>query len=171
MSSSPAAPSRRHLTALLVVLVVVQFGAPITLHGHGWALVYLAVYIGLIAVAVTRFAANHVQHRVLIGASVAMAGAGVWFAFHQESTAAQGALMAGIGLLQAALLVTMSGALLRPPPDLRTIDMLLIALGAYLLIGGVFGAVMGLQEIAVPGSWQASTGEALTWQDMVYTSM
>ncbi|WP_159449634.1 potassium channel family protein [Demequina sp. NBRC 110057] len=171
MTDSPAAPSRRHLAALLIVLTVAQFGAPLTLRGHGWAAVYVAVYIALIAVAVTRFAPNAAQHRLLIGASVVMGAAGLWFVLHQDSTAAQAILVSGIGVLQAALLVTLGDALLRPPADLRTTDMLLIALSAYLLIGGVFAAFTGLQVLLDPGSWVAlSTGEDLGWQDMVYAS-
>lgn len=49
-------------------------------------------------------------------------------------------------------------------------DVLLSATSLYLVIGSGFGAILALIEWLVPGSFVASSGAAINWQQMVYYS-
>ncbi|MFV0634723.1 potassium channel family protein [Demequina sp.] len=164
---------RTLLWVLLCTLVVLQFGYPVTLGGPGWTIAYLCVYVGVIWYAI-RTAASNPRHYwpVLVGACGLIAG-GVWFAAQQDSRTATAGMLAGMAMLQAALLVTLAEVLVRPPVDARTIDLLLVAVCAYLLLGGVFGAVGALLELGAPGSYVdniLTSTEPLAWQSLLYGS-
>ena len=81
-------------------------------------------------------------------------------------------MLTGVGLLQLALLVTLLGKLLHPPRDAATVDLLLVAISAYLLLGGVFGVGAALIELASPGSFvdNAVGAGTVTWQTLFYGS-
>ncbi|WP_062464492.1 potassium channel family protein [Demequina soli] len=171
-SASDAARRRPMLWLLLATLVVLQFGYPITLAGTGWTVVYLLAYVGVVVFSVHRANADRRRYWPLLLASLLLVLGATWFAFRQHDETATSAMLIGVGLLQLALVVTLVGSLVDPPPRARTIDLLLVAVSAYLLIGGVFGVASALIELANPGSFldpNAAAG-ALTWQGLLYGS-
>ncbi|MDN4474604.1 potassium channel family protein [Demequina sp. SYSU T00192] len=171
-SESEAAAERPMLWFLLATLVVLQFGYPITFQGRGWTTVYLLVYIGVVAFSIRSANRNRRRRWPLFAASLVLVVTASWFAVRQDDAQATAAMLAGVGLLQLTLVVTLVASLVHPPERARTVDLLLLAVCAYLLLGGVFGALSGLLEHASPGSFidpNAAAG-TLTWQGLLYGS-
>jgi hypothetical protein len=80
-------------------------------------------------------------------------------------------MLSAIGLLQLSLVVTLISVMLRPPGSTTTPDLILIAVCADLLLGGVFGVVASLLEFASPGSYvDSSVPGDVTWQALFYGS-
>ncbi|WP_062517988.1 potassium channel family protein [Demequina gelatinilytica] len=157
---------------LLVTLVVLQFGYPVTYGGTAWTLVYLLTYIGIVVFSIRRANADRRRYWPLFIASLGLVVGTTWYAFEQQDATAVAAMLASMGVLQLALVVTLARSLVSPPPGVRTIDLLLVAVCTYLLLGGVFGVVSSLIELAHPGSFadpNAATG-TLTWQGLTYGS-
>ncbi len=158
------------LWMLLATLVALQFGYPITFAGRGWTLIYLLIYIGVVAFSISRANEDRRRRWPLFVASLSLVGGASWFAAQQDDARAAAAMLAGVGLLQLCLVVTLFGSLMRPPARARTVDLLLVAICAYLLLGGVFGALSALLEHADAGSFLDPNGGALTWQALLYGS-
>ncbi|WP_062520730.1 potassium channel family protein [Demequina silvatica] len=166
-----AARHRPMLWMLLATLVVLQFGYPITFEGPGWTVLYLLVYIGVVAFSIRRANEDRRRRWPLFVASVALVAGATWFAIQQDDARATVAMLSGIGLLQLSLVVSMIGSLMHPPARARTIDLLLVAVCAYLLLGGVFGVLSALLEHSHPASFaDPNAGGPLTWQALLYGS-
>lgn len=169
--SALAADQRPSLWLLLGSLVILQFGYPVTEAGATWTVLYLVIYGGMIAYGVRIVRPDPRRNWPIAAASLALILGGSWFAVQQDSAAATSAMLAGVGLLQFALLVTLLSRLVAPPADARTLDLLLVAICAYLLLGGVFGVAASLFEIGVPGSFvDNSAAGPVTWQTLFYGS-
>ncbi|WP_084101214.1 potassium channel family protein [Demequina sp. NBRC 110051] len=167
-----AADQRPSLWLLLVSLVVLQFGYPITEAGPWWTVAYLLTYGGVIAFGVRTVRPDPRRNWPIAAAALALIVGGSWFAMQQDSITATAAMLTGVGLLQLALLVTLLGQLLHPPRDAATVDLLLVAISAYLLLGGVFGVGAALIELSAPGSFvdNAVGAGPVTWQTLFYGS-
>ena len=168
----PPHQRRSSLWLLLASLVLLQFGYPITSYGTAWIVVYLLLYGGVIAYSARAMAANPRRYWPVVVASVLLMGAGTWFAMQEDSPPAQIAMLSAIGLLQLSLLVTLLARLIRRPGHSTTVDLLLVAMCAYLLMGGVFGVATALLELAHPGSFIDNSNPALgvSWQTLFYGS-
>ena len=169
-----AAPVTRisSLWLLLASLVLLQFGYPVTEAGPSWTVVYLLVYGGVIGYVVLTARADARRYWPLVAlAAVAIVG-GTWFGLQQDSGAAQVAMLAGIGMLQLALLIVLAAALVKPPAHAHVAHLLLVAVCAYLLLGGVFGVAASLVELQSPGSFIDPTVASGTvpWQSLFYAS-
>ncbi|MDN4481553.1 potassium channel family protein [Demequina muriae] len=157
---------------LLASLVLIQFAYPITDGGDGWMAVYLLLYVGVIAFAIRVALAHPRRYGVFVPLSVLMVIGGAWFVVSPDSDHALSAMLAGIGLLQLGLLAVLIFALLEPPERANGIDLLLMAVCGFLMMGGVFGAAAALIEIASPGSFADPTITVvpLPWQSLLYGS-
>ncbi|WP_084037879.1 potassium channel family protein [Demequina sp. NBRC 110053] len=167
-----AAEQRSSLWLLLASLVVLQFGYPVTDAGTWWTVAYLLVYGGVIAFGVRTVRPDPRRYWPVAAASVALVVGGTWFAVQQDSVQATGAMLCGVGLLQLTLLVVLLTRLIRPPDDAHTVDLLLVAVCAYLLMGGVFGVAASLIEFGQPGSFVDNAHGAVEvgWQSLFYGS-
>lgn len=154
-------------------MAALQFGYPITYYGDGWTALYMVGYASMMLFGI-RVVAEDDQHLAIFYAlaGAAVAG-GVWFAFAQHHPPAQLAMLITIGAFQLALLMQLFRTILharqrRTPAG----EVLMVALSAYLLLGGVFAVVFNLVETAAPGSFvdPAASGTPLVWQGMIYAS-
>ncbi|WP_297081991.1 potassium channel family protein [uncultured Demequina sp.] len=160
------------LWLLLGSLALLQFGYPVTEAGQGWTIVYLLVYGGVIGYVVLTARADAKRYWPLLALAAAAIVGGTWFAIQQDSGAAQVAMLAGVGMLQLALLIVLAAALIKPPTYAQVSHLLLIAVCAYLLLGGVFGVAASLMELQSPGSFTDPTVASGTvpWQSLFYAS-
>ncbi|GIG55589.1 hypothetical protein Dac01nite_23410 [Demequina activiva] len=167
-----AAEQRPSLWLLLVTLMLLQFGYPLTEAGPWWTLAYLLLYSGVIGFGVHTVRPNPRRYWPIAAASITLVAGGTWFALQQDSSAATSAMLSSVGLLQLTLLVVLLTRLIHPPPDAHTVDLLLIAVCAYLLLGGVFGVGASLIEVVQPGSFvdNAPGAGAVAWQSLFYGS-
>ncbi|MFW7415306.1 potassium channel family protein [Demequina sp. SO4-18] len=176
----PATPSPPHhplgrrsvVWLLLVSLVLIQFGYPITDGGAGWTGVYLMFYGGLVFFSVRAAVIAPRRYWLLAAFAVSVVAGGGWFVWSPESQLALTAMLSSIGLLQVALVVVLFRALMDPPERANAVDLLLVAVCGFLLLGGVFGASAALLEIADPGSFADPTlaQTPLPWQALLYGS-
>lgn len=164
--------TRWALGVLLVSLVLLQFGYPITLAGPLWTIVYLLLYGGVLFFGVRIANDDPGRYWAVIVASILLTMAGIWFAVQQDDSTAQATFIGTIGLLQLTLLVALGAVLVSPPPKAGSIDLLLVAVSAYLLLGGVFGAAASLLEFFQPGSYldPHSAQAGVEWHSLFYNS-
>ncbi|WP_430869058.1 potassium channel family protein [Demequina aurantiaca] len=163
---------RGSLWILLGSLVVLQFGYPITNYGTWWTVAYLLVYSGVIMFGVREVAVHPRAKWPIAPVVIFLIFAAVWFALHQDDSEATVILLAAIGLFQLVLLIVLVRRLMQPSHHSRTVDLVLIAVSAYLLLGGVFGVISSQIEFAYPGSFIDNTngGGSVTWQALFYDS-
>ncbi|MFV0425526.1 MAG: potassium channel family protein [Beutenbergiaceae bacterium] len=163
---------RRQLALFLAAVLVMQFGYPISLHGPLWTVLYLLGYAAMIAfgIRVVGGARRQQYPYLILGALVVLACA--WFAFAQDNPLAQLLMLCSVGLFQLALLVRLFERIMHARRHrLPTTDVLLMAVCAYLLLGGVFAVLFNVVETAIPGSFVDSAGtDPLVWQGMLYFS-
>lgn len=150
-----------------------QFGYPISLYGPWWMALYLLGYAAMITFGIRVVGAGRRQQvpYLILGGFVVLASG--WFAFQQDNAAAQLLMLCSVGLFQLALLVRLFERILHARRDrLPTTDVLLMAISAYLLLGGVFAVVFNVLQTAVPGSFVdgAAPERSLVWQGMLYFS-
>ncbi|MFV0253539.1 MAG: ion channel [Beutenbergiaceae bacterium] len=165
--------TRGQLVLFLGAVLVMQFGYPISLNGQLWTALYLLGYAAMIAFGIRVAGGARRQQRpyLLLGGFVVLASG--WFAFAQDNALAQLLMLCSVGLFQLALLVRLFERILHAKRDrLPTTDVLLMAISAYLLLGGVFAVIFNVLESAVPGSFIDTVGaeQPLVWQGMLYFS-
>ncbi|WP_296664441.1 potassium channel family protein [Demequina sp.] len=167
-----AVEPRSSLWLLLVTLVVLQFGYPISLLGQGWTAAYLMVYAGAVAYVVRTAVEDPRRSWPLLVAAGGLVAGVIWFATQPDDISATRGMLVGVGVLQAALLFSLLRVLVNPPARLAIVDLLLVAMSAYLLLGGVFGALAGIMELTSPGSFidQTAGDGSPVWQTLVYGS-
>jgi len=164
--------SSRNLWLFLGVVVLMQFGYPITLWGRVPTMIYTAGYAGMIY-----FGLNLVRdEKVRLVPFVVLAGlttlGGGWFSLDQSSRLALAAMLASVGLFQLALLTSTFRFLVRPRAGTTVSQLILLAVSAYLLLGGVFAVAGNLLETSAPGSFvdNGAPDRPLVWQGMLYAS-
>ncbi|MGB3684271.1 MAG: ion channel [Ornithinimicrobium sp.] len=159
------------LSALLLIVVVLQFGYPITGYGAWWTVAYMVLYAAMLGFGILSV---HVEDEVvapMVAVTAIFLVAGTWFSLAQESTTATVAMLTSVALSMAALIF----ALLRfvfKRSSAPGFDLVLAATTAYLVIGGFFAATMTLLEIAVPGSFAdpQGQGQVMRWEQLLYYS-
>ncbi|WP_061965508.1 potassium channel family protein [Demequina aurantiaca] len=162
---------RGTLWVLFGCLVLLQFGYPVTAYGPWWTVGYLLLYSGVIFYGAREIAIHPRAGWPIVPGVILLVGAAVWFALNQGEKMATVILLGAVGIFQLMLLVILIRRLLQPSHHAHTIDMLLIAVSAYLLLGGVFGVIASQLEFAAAGSYiDATSAEPVTWQSLFYGS-
>ncbi|WP_084529993.1 potassium channel family protein [Nocardia crassostreae] len=165
------AHSTRSLALLLVIVILLQFGYPITLCGEWWTALYMLLYVGMVfyGTAVTREASE--RGNLIVPLGVIFLGLAVWFTIDQKSRAATLSMLIAVSVFMLALLITLGRFVFRRR-NAVSLDLILSAVSTYLIIGGFFGALSGVLEILHPGSYAdpATPGVSPQWQQMVYFS-
>lgn len=162
----------RTLWILLAVLATLQFGYPITFYGQVWTGLYMLAYAGMILFGIRVVHQEQVAITPFVALAAVMAGAGLWFTFDQGSRTAQVAMLSSVGAFQLALLVSLFVLIVSPRYRASPVQLLLAAVSAYLLLGGVFAIAFNLVETAAPGSFvdTAAPERPLVWQGLLYAS-
>ncbi|WP_062212373.1 potassium channel family protein [Demequina oxidasica] len=162
---------RGTLWLLFGCLVLLQFGYPVTNYGPWWTVGYLLLYGGVIFYGAREIAIHPRAGWPIVPGVILLVAAAVWFSLNQGEKQATAILLAAVGIFQLMLLVILVRRLLQPSHHASTIDMLLIAVSAYLLLGGVFGVISSELEFAVAGSYiDATSADPVTWQSLFYGS-
>ncbi|MFV0523734.1 MAG: potassium channel family protein [Acidimicrobiales bacterium] len=175
MADRPHRDFRRSTLAyLLMALTVLQFGYPITLHGRTWTALYMAAYgvLGLSGIRVIQEGDDDVPRSPFISLAILMGAAAAWFTASQHDVVARTLMLLSVGLFQLALLVTLARYILRSHRAGTGSSLILAAVSAYLLLGGVFGVAANLLETRSPGSFvdNSTSGLPLVWQGLQYQS-
>lgn len=162
--------TRRNLGAFLGLIVLLQFGWPLTSLGTGWSVAYMPLWAGMLLVGVllARSEDQHMWPYLVLGAVFTVAGLGVAF---DVGPVALAGMYGAAALFQLALITV----LLRRILDRATDDGVVLILGAvsvYLLLGGLFVALYGIAETAVPGSIVdgGTPDTPVGWQQLIYFS-
>ncbi len=157
--------------AFLVLLVLLEFGYPVTRYGEGWVIAYQICYASLLVFGAwaTRTAVSSSWVAVVSG--LAFLGASVYYVLNPGSTLAT--LVTYIALIpyQATLIVRLWHFVERRDED--ALPDILAAVCVYLLIGAIFVPVYGLLETLEPNSFIdiGRDGNVVEWQEFQYYSL
>ncbi len=166
-----AARSPRQLAGgFLALLIVLQFGYPVTLYGWGWAVAYQVAYASLFVGGAwaTRRPVFHSPLSVV--SALGFVAASVWYLSDPRAQLPELVAYAALIPFQGALINTLWGYI-HLSGDSDATD-LFSAVSVYLLIGAMFVPAYGLLEEVAPGSFAdaAAPDAPLTWQQFQYYS-
>ncbi|MCY9786349.1 potassium channel family protein [Nocardiopsis sp. EMB25] len=158
------------LASLLGFVSVLQFGYPITGYGELWTALYMVLYAVMLIFGLLVVHAEGETYRPLIAVTVVFLFTGTWFSLDQDSTPAAVAMLVSVALSMASLMFSLMRFVFRRG-TVPGIDLVLAAITAYLILGGLAAASFTLLEIAVPGSFEDPQADGpLVWQQLLYYS-
>lgn len=156
--------------AFLVMLVLLQFGYPVTLYGEGWLIGYQICYASLLVFGawVTRTPLSSSWAAVASG--LIFVGASVYYVFNPASTKATLVTYFALIPYQATLIRRLWHFVEQRDED--ALPDILAAVCVYLLIGAIFVPVYGLLETLEPNSFIdiGRDGNVVEWQQFQYYS-
>ncbi|MGH8794178.1 MAG: potassium channel family protein [Stackebrandtia sp.] len=166
----PAARGR-DLGLLLLFVVLLQFGYPVTLYGDLWTGLYMLLYAGMVffGLLAVRDERQRVVYVLPLGAIFVVFG--VWYSFAQHDVAATLGMLASSAAFMFALMVSlMRFVFLRN--ERAGLELVVAAVCVFLILGGFFAATFSILEIAQPGSFEdpQTPGRSPHWQQMIYFS-
>lgn len=151
----------------LAAILIHNLTYPLSAAGAIWPALFYGFYAAIFVVATWALTDNQIL-RVFVGS----AGLAVFMAGLLNSYAPSNEAALAVYLTSIAYHLGMVVVLARYTFGARTVmtDVLISATSLYLVIGSGFAAVLALIEWCVPGSFVASSGVAIDWQQMVYFS-
>ena len=151
----------------LAAILIHNLTYPLSAAGAVWPALFYGFYAAIFVVATWALTDNRIL-RVFVGS----AGLAVFMAGLLNSYAPSNEAALAVYLTSIAYHLGMVVVLARYTFGARTVmtDVLISATSLYLVIGSGFAAVLALIEWCVPGSFVASSGAAIDWQQMVYFS-
>lgn len=151
----------------LAAILIHNLTYPLSAAGGIWSALFYGFYAAIFVVATWALTDNQIL-RVFAGS----AGLAVFLAGLLNSYASSNGAALAVYLTSIAYHLGMVVVLARYTFGARTVmtDVLISATSLYLVIGSGFAAVLALIEWCVPGSFVASSGAAVDWQQMVYFS-
>ncbi|WP_017586871.1 potassium channel family protein [Nocardiopsis ganjiahuensis] len=165
----------RSLVVFLAAAVLLHFAYPLTLHGLLGPVLYTLLYptVVFLGVRVVQPAGRRLVP-VAVFSAVFLA-TGFWATLHPGEPLARLGLFTSIVLFQGYLILELLMFVFRyrrrrSPP--HGPQLILAAVCAYLLLGGVFAALFGMVEALWPGSFEDSLAPhtPVDWQDLTYLS-
>lgn len=153
---------------LLILVVIVQFGYPITASGTAALVLFEFLYASMIVAGVI-VGRDSRRHSIFLGLTgLIYLAASLFYAANPAATWAvfitYFALIPYLGML-----VYILGRFLAVVRTI-TIDVLYAAVVIYLLIGAVFVPLYGMIETLAPGSFLDGGSAGVQWQQFVYYS-
>ena len=164
---------RRSTTVLgsfLVLVILLQFGYPLTYLGRAWFLGYQVLY-ALMFISGSFAAGEHRwQLRVNLVSAVGLFAFSVWYALEPENPWANLAAYAAVLPFQASIIYSL--ARFTRLQKRVTTNTVLAAVSIYLLLGATFVPLYGLIETVQPGSFvdNVAPDERIVWQQLLYYS-
>ncbi|BCH29333.1 hypothetical protein MesoLjLc_12630 [Mesorhizobium sp. L-8-10] len=153
--------------ALLLAILLHNLTYPLSIAGGIWPAIFYLFYATIFVFA-TILLSSDVRLRWL----ASLSGAAVFLAGLVNSYAPGSVAALAVYLTSIAYHAVMCFVLARYTFGARTVmsDVVLAATSLYLVIGSGFAAILALIEWIWPGSFVASSGAEITWQQMVYYS-
>lgn len=168
MLSLPTARNKVAANAgVLVAILVHNLTYPLSAAGGVWPALFYGFYASIFVVATWALTDSRPSRLSVAGAGLAVFLAGLLNSFAPSNGAALAVYLTSIAYHLGMLVV-----LARYTFGARTVmtDVLLAATSLYLVLGSGFAAVLAFIEWCAPGSFVASSGAAIGWQQMVYFS-
>ena len=158
------------LSGFLALLVIVQFGYPVTYYGTAWMIAYQIAYASLLIAAAFATRTPLSRSWVAVTSGVIFVGASVYYA--SDPTSLRGTVIPYLALIpfQATLIKRLWGYVDQRDED--ALPDILAAVCIYLLLGAIFVPVYGLLETLEPQSFvdAGREGHVTEWQQFVYYS-
>ena len=165
------APPTRLAGGFLLLLVVLQFGYPVTLYGRAWGVVYQLAYASLFVVGAWATRRAVFDSLLAAGSALGFTAASVWY-LSSDPPAQLPELVAYLTLIpfQVSLIRSLWGYVAER--DENGLTDLYSAVSVYLLLGALFVPVYGLLEELAPGSFVdgAAPEAPMVWQQFQYYS-
>lgn len=163
------------LAAFLAASALLHFAYPLTLRGQLWEMLYTLLYPAVVFLGV-RVVLPEGRRLVPVAVlSVVFLVSGFWSALHPEVPTARLGLFCAVVLFQGYLILKLLAFVFtyrRRHQREQGPQLILAAICAYLLLGGVFAALFGIVEALWPGGFEDSLapGTPVDWQDLTYLS-
>ncbi len=155
---------------LLALIVLVQFGYPITAYGTTALIVYEFFYASMIVVGILLGRDSRFHTTFLTVTGLTYLGVSLLYALNPGATWA--VFITYLALIPyLALLLWILGRFLLIAQTI-TRDVLYAAIALYLLIGAIFVPIYGLLDVLLPGSFRDGTypDAPVQWQQLIYFS-
>ncbi|HEU4539533.1 MAG TPA: ion channel [Jiangellaceae bacterium] len=161
----------RNLGLLLVFVVLLQFGYPITLDGRLQTALYMLLYVGMIFFGIMTAREERQPRMIVAGLGIVFFFFAIWFTIAQDSRDAALSMLASLAAFSLALMVSLMRFIFRRV-RVAGAGLILAAVCIYLIMGGFFSATFSILEIAQPGSFEDTqlAGQSLAWQQLMYYS-
>ncbi|EKE73490.1 potassium channel family protein [Celeribacter baekdonensis] len=153
--------------AFLAAILIHNLTYPLSAAGGLWPALFYGFYAAIFVVATWALTDNQTLRALVGGAGFAVFIAGLLNSYAPSKEAALAVYLTSIAYHLGMIVV-----LARYTFGAKTVmtDVLISATSLYLVIGSGFAAVLAFIEWCVPGSFVASSGAAIDWQQMVYFS-
>ena len=168
MLSLPTARNKVAANAgFLAAILIHNLTYPLSAAAGVWPALFYGFYAAIFGVATWALTGHRLQ-RIFVGS----AGLAVFIAGILNSYVPSNGTALAVYLTSMVYHLGMIVVLARYTFGARTVmtDVLLSATSLYLVIGSGFAAVLAFIEWCAPGSFVASSGAAIDWQQMVYFS-
>lgn len=155
---------------LLVLIVIVQFGYPVTAYGTAALIGFEFLYASMIVAGV--IVGRDSKHHMLFLAATGLIYLAASLVYAMNPTATWAIFLTYFSLIPyLGMLIWVLGRFLAIVKTIN-IDVLYAAVAIYLLIGALFVSLYGMIESLAPGSFHdgGSTGMVVQWQQLVYYS-
>jgi hypothetical protein len=161
----------KNLGLLLLFIVLLQFGYPITFEGPWWTAAYMALYAGMVFFGILTVREGEQRLTFVLPLGLVFLGFAAWYSLDQQNRATTLMMLISVATFMFALMASLMRFVFHrreaPGPEV-----ILAAICTYLVMGGFFGAVFSAVEIIQPGSFEdpATPGASPAWQQLVYYS-
>lgn len=165
------APPAHLAGGFLALLVLLQFGYPVTLYGQAWGAGYQFAYASLFVVGAWATRRAVFDSTLTVASAVGFAAAGVWYLVSApEAQLPQLVTYATLIPFEVSLIYSLWGYVAERGHSGLT--NLFSAVSVYLLLGALFVPVYGLLEEIAPGSFidAAAPDAPIVWQQFQYYS-
>lgn len=168
MLSLPTARNQVLANSLLLAAILIHnLTYPLSGAGGPWPALFYGFYASIFVLASWALTGSALLRAGMAGAGLAVFVAGLLNSYAPGTGAALAVYLTSI-LYHMGMIVV----LVRYTFSARQVmtDVLLAATSLYLVIGSGFAALLGLIEWCAPGSFVASSGAPIGWQQMLYFS-
>ncbi|RNF33937.1 potassium channel family protein [Paracoccus methylarcula] len=154
-------------TAFLLAILLHNLTYPLSGAGGAWPAIFYLFYAGMFVAATWALTADPYLRGAVTVSGIAVLIAGLVNSYAPGSSAALAVFLTSIAYHGAMCAVLV---LYTFRTRIVMADVVLSATSLYLVIGSGFAAILALIEWLAPGSFVASSGAEITWQQMVYYS-